>query len=156
MENRTCSVEKVGFRYGLFLAGGLIGYFLLMQLLGLADILELRFLNLFILIAAVVGALKYYKKHCNTMMTYFKGMGVGIFTSMVGAVIFAFFMGVYLGVVAPGFYETIRNEWPAYATQLSPVTISFVVLLEGAISGFMTTFIAMQWYKVPHGENPTE
>ncbi len=156
MQNNSCTVEKVGFKYGLFLAGGLIAYFLFMQLLGLADILELRFLNLFILIAAVVGALKYYKKHCDNPMTYFKGMGVGIFTSMIGAVIFAFFMGVYLGIVAPNFYETIRSEWPDYASQITPVTISFVVLLEGAISGFMTTFIAMQWYKVPHGENPTE
>jgi len=156
MDNKNCTVEKVGIRYGLFLAGGLIAYFLLMQLLGLADILELRFLNLFILIAAVVGALKYYKKHSNHLMTYFKGIGVGVFTSMVGAVIFALFMGVYLGVIAPGFYETIRSEAPTYASQITPVTVSFVILLEGVISGFMTTFIAMQWYKVPHGENPTE
>lgn len=156
MEKKTCTIEKVGIKYGLFLAGGLVAYFLLMKLLGLEDILELRFLNIFILIAAVVGAIKFYKKNCSTLMTYFKGIGVGVFTSMVGAVIFALFMGLYLGILDPSFLENIKSEWSAYAAHINPFTISFIIVLEGTISGFFTTFIAMQYYKLSHAENPTE
>lgn len=156
MKKGTCSIEKVGLRYGAYLAGGLIAYFLLMKLLGFERVMELRFLNLFILIGAVVSAIKFYKDNCSTLMTYFKGMGVGILTSMIGAVIFALFMGIYLGVFDQQFLQYIREEWSSYATHINPFTLSFIIVLEGTISGFFTTFISMQYMKLSHAENPTE
>lgn len=156
MDKNAITVEKVGIKYGLFLAGGLIGYFLFMKLFGLEDILELRFLNVIILVLAVVGALKFYKKNSDALMTYFKGIGVGVLTSMVGALIFALFMGIYLGFIDPVFLDSIKNEWSSYTAHINPFTISFIIVLEGTISGFFTTFIAMQYFKVTHAENPTE
>lgn len=156
MKKESCSIEKVGIRYGLYLAGGLIFYFLIMKLLGLEKIMELRFLNLFILIAAVVTAIQYYKRNCVNLMSYFKGMGVGILTSMIGAAVFAIFMGFYLGVLDRSFLEYIKGEWSGYDNHINPFSLSFIILLEGAISGFFTTFISMQYLKLSHAENPTE
>ena len=156
MKTEACSIEKIGLRYGAYLAGGLIAYFLLMKLLGFERIMGLRFLDLFIQIAAVVTAIQYYKRHCGALMSYFKGMAVGILTSMIGAVVFAVFMGLYLGFLDTPFLEYIRSQWSGYDNYINPFSLAFVILLEGTISGFFTTFISMQYMKLTHAENPTE
>lgn len=156
MPEKKITIENVGIRYGLYLLAGLITFFLLMGLVGLQGMIELRFLNFIILFVVVYLALTYYKKKNNNILTYFRGLGLGVFISLVGAIPFAIFIGFYLGVLNQELMETIKNEWSAYATYINPFSISFVIALEGAISGFFTAFILMQYLKNSHMENPTE
>lgn len=156
MKKTPCTIQGVGIRYGLYLMSGLILYFLLMKLLGLEGNLKLRYFNIVILILAIVSALHYYKTHCGEMMAYFKGIAVGVLTSMVGAVTFALFMALYLGVFDPAFLQSIQDQWPGYSNYINPFTMAFIIILEGVISGYLTTFITLQYMKSTHYEYPTE
>jgi len=54
-------IESIGIRYGIYTAVALIGYFLLMQLIGLGHILEFRAFNLVILLVGIILAEEHYK-----------------------------------------------------------------------------------------------
>lgn len=156
MPEKKLTIESSGIRYGIYLFVSLVAFFLLMKLLGLAEIVGLRYFNFLILLVVLYLALSEYKKKSNGVMTYFRGLGLGVVTSLVGAIPFAVFIGIYLGVLDPGLMETIRDQWSAYATYINPFSLSFVVALEGAISGFLTSYVLLQYLRTSHMENPTE
>lgn len=156
MAEKKITIESLGIKYGLYLFGGLVAYFLIMKLFGLHEVVELRFFNFVILIAAVYSALKYFKKKSGSVLTYFRGIGIGVLTSFVGVIPFAIFIGFYLGFMDQELMQTIKSDQAAYITYINPFSLSFVIALEGMISGFFTTFILMQYLKTSHLENPTE
>ncbi|WP_018478116.1 DUF4199 domain-containing protein [Pontibacter roseus] len=142
-------MEKVGLKYGLFTALGLIGYFLLMRLIGLEQKVALRFLNGIIMAIGVTMAIKNYKKSRNGEIGYFKGLGVGIITGVVSTIIFAAFMLVYIKAFDDRLLKVLAgNQYFGERMEITPGIVIFMVLmLEGLISGFMIAFIAMQWFK---------
>ncbi len=142
-------MEKIGLKYGLITAAGLIAYFLLMRLLGLVQIIELRFLNGLIMAVGVCLAIRAYKISVNGMIGYFKGLGTGIITAIVATVIFASFMLLYIKAFDGNLLEVLSAERLfGDRMQVTPGLIVFIVLmLEGVISGFMIAFIAMQYFK---------
>ncbi|MFD2245075.1 DUF4199 domain-containing protein [Pontibacter ruber] len=149
-------MEKIGIKYGLFTAAGLIVYFLLMKLVGLSHIVELRFVNGVIMAIGISIAIKAYKDSVKGMIGYFKGLGVGIITSIVATVLFAAFMLVFIKVFDDSLLEVLSaDRYFGERMDVTPGIVIFTVLiLEGVISGFMISFIAMQWfrrreYKVP-------
>ncbi|WP_299761856.1 DUF4199 domain-containing protein [uncultured Pontibacter sp.] len=142
-------MEKIGLKYGLLTAAALIGYFLLMKVLGLVHIIELRFLNGVIMAVGVVLAIKGYKQLKEGRISYFKGIGTGLITSVVGTVIFAAFMVIYVKTAGEDMVEMLSAErYFGERVESTPGVVIFsVLLLEGVISGFMIAFIAMQWFK---------
>ncbi|WP_266205221.1 DUF4199 domain-containing protein [Pontibacter kalidii] len=142
-------MEKIGLKYGLLTAAALIVYFFLMQLLGLVHIIELRFLNGLIMAAGVVLAIRAYKKVMEGNIPYFKGLGTGLITAVVGTVVFAAFMVVYVKTAGHSMIEMLSAErYFGERVESTPGVVIFsVLLLEGVISGFMFAFIAMQWFK---------
>ena len=138
-------IDMLGFRYGLYTALALIGYFVLMQLLGLAYILELRVLNLVILVAGVLMAIDKYKAVTDEHMDYLTGYGIGSSTTIVSVFIFSLFMGFYLSFDT-AFMQHIRNTG-LMGQYLDPATAAFAVFGEGLASGIIASFALMQWYK---------
>ncbi len=149
-------MEKIGLKYGLLTAVGLIVYFLLMRLLGLEHIIELRFLNGVFMAIGVVIAIRSYKISLNGEIPYFKGIGAGLITAVVATVIFASFMLIYIKAFDNRLLEVLSAE-SLFGERMSitPGIVVFVVLmLEGVISGFFISFIAMQWFKRPDHKVP--
>lgn len=142
-------MEKIGLKYGLLTAAALIAYFLLMKLLGLVHIIELRFLNGLIMAVGVVLAIRAFKIAMDGQISYFKGLGTGLITSVVGTVVFAAFMVIYVKTAGEGMVEMLSAEqYFGERVEATPGVVIFsVLLLEGVISGFMIAFIAMQWFK---------
>ncbi|GAB3815574.1 DUF4199 domain-containing protein [Pontibacter rugosus] len=142
-------MEKIGLKYGLLTAVALIAYFLLMHLLGLTHIVELRFLNGVILAVGVVLAIKGYKAVVDGNISYFKGLGTGVITSVISTVIFAAFMIIYTQIGGDELVETLTAErYFGQRIEATPGIVIFTVLMiEGLISGFMISFIAMQFFK---------
>ncbi|MBD1395981.1 DUF4199 domain-containing protein [Pontibacter sp. JH31] len=142
-------MEKVGLKYGLFTAFGLIGYFLLMKLIGLEQIIELRFLNGLIMAIGVTLAIRAYKISKNGEIGYFHGLGTGIITAVLATVIFAVFMVVYIKAFDDSLLDVLAGEqFFGENMAITPGVVIFMVLMvEGVISGFMVSFIAMQWFK---------
>ncbi len=142
-------MEKIGLKYGLFTALALIGYFLLMKLLGLEQIIELRFLNGVIMAVMVTLAIRAYKKSKHGEIGYFHGLGTGIITAALATVIFATFMVVYIKAFDDVLLNVLAGEqFFGERMVITPGIVIFMVLMiEGIISGFMVAFIAMQWFK---------
>lgn len=142
-------MEKIGLKYGLLTAVGLVAYFLLMKLVGLVHVVELRFLNGLIMAVGVVLAIKAYKSVSQGNIGYFKGIGTGMITAVTGTVIFAAFMVVYTKIAGGELLEMLSAErYFGQRLEATPGIVIFsVLLLEGIISGFMISFIAMQYFK---------
>jgi hypothetical protein len=142
-------MEKIGLKYGIFTALSLIAYFLLMKLIGLERIIELRFLNGVIMAVGVTLAIRGYKKFREGNIGYFSGLGVGIITAIIGTVVFAAFMVVYIKTFDHRLLEVLAgDQYFGDRLTITPGVVIFTVLmLEGVISGFMISFIAMQWFK---------
>ncbi|MEJ8755428.1 DUF4199 domain-containing protein [Pontibacter sp. H259] len=144
-------MEKIGLKYGLLTAAGLIGYFLIMRLIGLAHILEFRFLNAVILTIGIVLALRAYKKHSQGKMGYLSGLGAAFLTSLVATLLFSAFMLLFIKGIDDSLMEVLTaNRMVGERVASTPGLVIFMVLmLEGVISGAMIGFIAMQYFKRP-------
>ncbi|GAA4445646.1 hypothetical protein GCM10023188_49150 [Pontibacter saemangeumensis] len=142
-------MEKIGLKYGLLTAAGLVAYFLLMKLVGLMHVVELRFLNGIIMAVGVALAIKACKNVLGGEFSYFRGIGTGMITAVVGTVLFASFMVIYAKMAGGELIEMLSAErYFGERVESTPGIVIFsVLLLEGIISGFMISFIAMQYFK---------
>lgn len=138
--------------YGLRIAAGLIGFFLVMKLVGLSHIVELRALNLFILMAGVYMALKRFKESHKGEIDYFRGMVTGIATSSVGSVVFALFLFVYMQMDSEMMQFIIDNE--PMGMYMNPYIASFIVGFEGIFSGLLATFMLMNYLNTKESNQP--
>ncbi|WKN32212.1 DUF4199 family protein [Porifericola rhodea] len=147
------NVERIGVRYGVLMAFALAGYFLLMKAINLEQNLELRVFNLVILSSFILMAIDRYKKLKGIHLTYLKGVGLGLLTSVVGVFTFATLFLLYITVVDPAFMTVIRENEP-FGVHLTPLLVTIAIMIEGVASGFIASFAIMQYYKVSHFVSP--
>lgn len=129
--------------YGLKIAAGLVAYFLLMKLTGLAHHVELRLLNLLILIAGVYFALKKLKEMNQARLNYFRALITGFTTATIGSVIFAIFLFIYMKMDSSMMQSIIEGE--PMGRYLNPYIAAFIVALEGVFSGLLVTFVILNY-----------
>ena len=129
--------------YGLRIAGGLIAYFLLMKVINLSDHVELRLLNLLILVAGVFFALKKYKETHGKHLNYFLALATGVATSAIGSIGFALFLFIWMKVDANMLQHIIDTEPMGH--YLNAYMASFIVALEGVFSGLLVTFVLINY-----------
>ena len=133
----------------------LVGFFFLMKAFGLEHNLELRALNLIILSSFVYAALKIYKKQKNGHLPYLMGIRLGLLTSAAGVIPFAALVFFYVSVISPDFMVDIKNEEP-FGEYLNPFVVSFTIILEGMISGFLVSYASLQYLRPSHMNKPSE
>lgn len=129
--------------YGLRIAAGLIGFFLVMKLVGLSHHVELRLLNLFILVGGVFMALKRFKQSHEDRLNYFRGLVTGVATAAVGSLVFALFLFCYMQLDKDMMQSIIENE--PMGRYLNAYIASFIVALEGVFSGLLVTFVLINY-----------
>ncbi|MDX5347504.1 MAG: DUF4199 domain-containing protein [Hymenobacteraceae bacterium] len=142
-------MERTGLKYGVLTAAGLILYFLAMKVMGLAHLVELRFLNGLIMGVGVSVAIWQFKKSVNGAINYLEGLGVGFITAGIASFLFAVFMVLYVTLLDKQFMQTLLSDHTIGSKiTLVPLLVVFgVIILVGVICGFMLAFIAMQFYK---------
>jgi hypothetical protein len=138
--------------YGLKIAAGLIGFFLVMKFAGLMEHVELRVLNLVILVGGVYFALKKFKQTHHDHLNYFRALVAGVATSAVGSLVFTAFLFVYLSFIDTGMMQYLIENEPM-GRYLNPYMASFIVALEGVFSGLLVTFILINYIST---DEPTE
>jgi len=139
-------LEKHILKYGLITSGALIVFFLLMRLLGLAEITELRSLNAIIMFSGVFLSIKTYRNgEFEEGFNYLAGIASGFFTGMVTAVTFALFVGIYV-YYDPVFLAAIVADNPQ-KDFLNPLTSAMVIFMEAIASGFFFSYASMQFLK---------
>lgn len=135
--------DRIPESYGLRIAAGLIGFFLIMKLVGLSHHVELRLLNLFILVGGVYMALKKFKQTHHDRLNYFRGLVTGVATGAVGSLVFALFLFLYMQLDTDLMQSIIENE--PMGRYMNPYIASFIVALEGVFSGLLVTFILINY-----------
>jgi hypothetical protein len=138
--------------YGLRIAVGLIVYFVVMHLTGLSHHVELRLLNLLILVAGVYLALKKFRETHGEQLNYFRALATGVSTAAIGSFIFAFFLFIYMKVDSSLMLSIVENE--PMGRYLNPYIASFIVALEGLFSGLLVTFILINYISTDEVNEP--
>ena len=142
--NTKITIEKTAERYGLFTAVGLIILFFLMKVIGVVHVIELRALNVFVLAAGVIYALRFFRKTKPESFTYLKGLGLGVLTGIVASVLFGLFVFVYTNFIDPAFMQSIIDNEP-FGQYLNPYIAAVAVVVEGIASGLIVAFITMNY-----------
>jgi hypothetical protein len=137
------SPNRIAENYGLRIAVGLIVFFLIMKVIGWHHHVELRFLNLFILVTGVYYGLKKFKQTHSNSLNYFRGLIMGVAIAGLGSLIFGIFLFVYMQLDSD-LMQSIKDNEPM-GRYLNPYIAAFMVLLEGFFSGFLVTFVLLNW-----------
>ncbi|HEY9046225.1 MAG TPA: hypothetical protein VIN08_10030 [Ohtaekwangia sp.] len=138
--NRSTRIPEI---YGTIIALGLIVYFFAMYALGLLQVIELRLLNLLIMLGGVYYAMKQFSRTHHGHMNYFRGLAIGVSTSAIGSSTFALFLFFFLRF-DKGLMQYIIEHEPM-GPYLNAYIASFMVLLEGIFSGLFITFVLLNW-----------
>ncbi|MEO5603639.1 MAG: DUF4199 domain-containing protein [Cyclobacteriaceae bacterium] len=129
--------------YGVRIALGLIIYFVIMHFVGLSHRVELRLLNLFILVGGVYLALKKFRETHGDQLNYFRALATGVSTAAIGSAIFSVFLFVYMSLDESLMLSIIENE--PMGRYMNPYIASFIVALEGLFSGLLVTFVLINF-----------
>lgn len=135
--------KRIPESYGIRIAAGLIAYFILMKLTNLAHHVELRLLNLVILIIGVYFALKKLKEVNEHRLNYFRALITGFTTATIGSLLFAIFLFIYMKVDDEMMQAIIQGE--PMGRYLNAYIAAFIVALEGVFSGLLVTFVILNY-----------
>jgi hypothetical protein len=136
--------NRIPENYGLRIAAGLIVYFMIMRIAGQLHTVELRVLNLVILVAGIYFALKKFKQTHEDHLNYFRALVTGVATGAVGSLVFAAFFWVYVSFLDTELMQFIIENEPM-GRFLNPYISAFIVALEGVFSGLLVTFILINY-----------
>jgi hypothetical protein len=149
--NRPDRIPEI---YGTLIAIGLIVYFFAMYALGLIHVIELRLLNLAIMFLGVYYALKQYRRTHAGQLNYFRALTTGVAASAIGTATFVLFLFTYL-YLDKNLMESIRENEPL-GLNLGPFIATFAVFLEGIFSGFMATYILINFINTDQVNEPID
>lgn len=135
--------NRIPENYGLRIAAGLIGLFVLMFFLGFGHVVELRLLNLFILGGGVYYGLKKFSDTHGASINYFRALATGVSIGAIGSALFGIFLFIFLKIDADFMQAIIDNE--PMGRFMNPYIASFIVVLEGVFSGLLVTFVLINY-----------
>lgn len=131
-------------KYSLGMYAGLVGYFFMMRFFGMYEVVELRLFNLFIVIAGLYLLLKENMDH--GYKGYLHNIFLGFKTISITMILIAISLLVYLQFINPGFKAFLADAM-LWGRNLSMAQIALAITIEGISSGFIITFMAMQYLK---------
>jgi hypothetical protein len=148
-KRHTWEVSQI---YGTLIFLGLTVYFLLMYAFGLIHVIELRFLNLFIMLAGIYFAMMQYRRTHNGNVSYFRALGLGTATAFIGTTTFGIFLFFFLKLEGNLMLAIQENE--PIGRYLNPYIASCVVQLEGVFSGLGLSYILVNFIKTQEATTP--
>jgi hypothetical protein len=142
---RVLTPEQNGFRFGVITGVVLCVYTLAAALMGFFSRIEAGSLDVVILVAGSVLAIRNLRQLRGNQMPYLGGYGTGIIAAMVASVILGLFF-IILSVVMPHSLDLTQVE-NLFGFDLSVVVAFLAIILLGTMSGVITSLVAMQYFK---------
>jgi hypothetical protein len=139
--------------YGSLVALGLIVYFFLMYAVGLVHVIELRLLNLLIMLAGIYGAMKQYRRTHDGHLNYFRALATGVATAAIGAGTFSVFLLLYLKADGHLMQSIIERE--PMGRYLNEYVAAAAVTVEGVFSGFTMTYLLVNYVETDKATEAT-
>jgi len=116
---QNISLEKVGIKAGIITCFAYISYFIFMKYANLIEFTELRSLNFVIMLAGLYFTFRYYRLKSKIQIDYFKGILLGIVTSIVSVILFAIFIFIYFKLVDTQLLQQLKNNTPLMGQYLT-------------------------------------
>ena len=140
--------------WGTLIFLGLTFYFLLMYAVGLIHVIELRFLNIFIMLAGIYYAMMQYRRVHGGHISYFRALTLGAATGFIGTTTFGIFLFFFLKLEGSLMASIQASE--QIGRYLNPYIASAVVMCEGVFSGFGLSYLLVNYISTddattPHG-----
>lgn len=148
----TISLFRLGIVSGLITAALLIGYFVLINELGLLYRLELRVVNIIVLLAGITLTVRYFRRKAGDGSYYFEGLSLCFYTGLLAVGIFAAFVYGYF-LMNQAQLESLRAHLPMMGHYLTPLSAALSVVAEGMVAALTIAFVLMQFYKNDHIHN---
>lgn len=143
------TMQKIAFRYGLWMFIGFTGFFLLMHAIGLSEESYLRIFNGVIHLGFLWAALREWSQnHHGEANEYTSGVVAGIYTSLVGIIPFTVFMAIFLSY-NPGLMAAIQQQSPI-GEYFNPVTSSLFIFVEGLAISLIASYIIIRILESMH------
>lgn len=134
--------------YALYTGGALIAYFLLMKLVGLETNFYLRIFNFVIMVAGLFFLYRNtFLRGTNERVGYLQGLLMGVQLTAISVVMFIVFLGIYIKFLDPGFMGVLKDTglWATSGISITQAVLG--ILIEGLASGFILSFVLMQYFK---------
>jgi len=138
--------ERNGFRYGLLTALVLCVYTLIAVAAGFFQDITAGALDVLILMAGSVLAIRHFRQVRGDHMPYLGGYGTGIVTALVASVLLGLFF-VLMQALFPNKLDLTQVQ-NVFGFELSTIIALLAIILMGAMTGVITSLIAMQYFKV--------
>ena len=132
------------FKIPAIAASGMIVFFILMKLIGMATVVEFRFLNFIIMFIGIRYALLSMRILNNGKLEYLSGMLRGFLTSLLTSLFFAAFLFIYLSFDYN--FMGFLKETQAFGHYLSPASSALVTVIEGVAGGSIISYAMMHLY----------
>ncbi|MEM6720834.1 MAG: DUF4199 domain-containing protein [Bacteroidota bacterium] len=139
-------MEKKTIKHGVFIALGLIMYFLIVRMFGLHENPWLRLFNGVIVSYGIYTVIKNTKKESGVSFNYFEGFKAGIFAGFIATLVFTFFMAIYIFHIDVAFGEKIM-AMNLGSVSAEPGLLLFIILIEGFASTVVLSLLFMQKFK---------
>ena len=137
----SLQTKRIDLYYGLLTAGGLVLYFLIMKFTGLVHVVELRVLNLFIMATGIYAVMRRFRlTDLNQQFNYMRAFFLGVSTAIFASILFALFFFIYVTFIDRELMTSIIEREPM-GRFLNPYVASFVIAVEGVLSGILVTFM---------------
>ena len=147
MADKQITSENNGLRMGVLTAVVLIAYTGIAALAGFLDNIEAGTLDVVLLAAGVVLAIKRLKSVKGYRLSYFQGFSTGIITAISASVLLGAFFWL-LGGISHGAVEQIEAR-NLFGADLGILIGGLGIILLGTMTGVITSLVAMQYFKSP-------
>ncbi len=137
---------SVPLMYGIFIAVGLIVYFLILALLDLVKYPAYSVFNIVITGVGMFLAIKKYRSEKGAKFKYQKGFVAGFSTGAISTIIFTGFFAIYSSELNPDFSNELVTMWDSdWFVNLG--LLVFTVALMGFATSFVLALSFMQLLK---------
>lgn len=132
--------------YGGLTALMLMAFFLIVSLVGYANIIPLSAFNIIFFSIGIFLALKRYSGSGKpNTVEYFDGLRIGLYTGCVASLLLSVFIGVLLSA-APDLMEKINQDY-FWGHELVSLQIAVMVALVSIPTAIISALICMQYFK---------
>ena len=145
MTDQHLTSEGNGLRIGVLTALVLMAYTGIAAMAGFLGSLEAGALDIVLLAAGVVLAIRRLKQTCGERMTYFGGFSTGIITALVASVVLGAFFWLLGGISQAAIRQIEARD--LFGSDLGVLISGLGIILLGTMTGVITSLVAMQYFK---------
>jgi hypothetical protein len=147
MDNQQLTPEANGLRMGILTAIVLMAYTGIAALAGFLGKVEAGALDVVILAAGVVLAIRRIKSARRHHLSYFQGFSTGIITALTASVVLGAFFWLLGGVSKAAVAQIQARD--LFGSDLGVLIGGLGIILLGTMTGVITSLVAMQYFKSP-------